>query len=77
MSQRKHHASTQTRQPTAGVDGFTWEEIEQMAKDSVVTARCIYCQAEVDVEPDAESYDCHECGGAGTVTSPLVKLGLV
>jgi len=59
------------------VDGFTWGQINEMAKDSVAAARCVYCQAEQEVEPHARKYHCCECGGAETVTSPLVKLGLV
>lgn len=59
------------------IDGFTWGEIRAMATDSVVTARCVYCQDEREVEADAEKYDCYECGGAETITSPLVKLGLI
>jgi len=48
-----------------------------MVVDSLVPARCTECGDEVDVEPDAEGYDCLSCGSVGTVTSPLVKLGLI
>lgn len=59
------------------VDGFTEAEIEVMVFDSVVQARCTACGDIRDVEPDARGYDCHECGAKRTVTSPLVKLGLI
>lgn len=60
------------------VDGFTWAEIEEMALDSVVQARCTECKAEYSVEPDARKYDCYDgCGAKGTVTSLLIKLGLM
>ena len=59
------------------IDGFTFDEIEHMSLDSVVTAKCSECGGEVEVEPDADKYDCHECGAKGSVTSPLRKLGLV
>ena len=58
------------------VDGFTVGEIEYFLIDSVVTARCSDCDCEHEVEPDAEDYDCQGCGALGTVTSPLIKLGL-
>lgn len=59
------------------VDGFSEEEIEQMVLDSIAQARCTECGDEMDVEPDAHGYDCQSCGAAGSVTSPLVKLGLI
>jgi len=59
------------------IDGYTWAEIEAMVHDATVVARCVYCQHELEIEPDARGYDCHECGGAETITSPLIKLGLV
>ena len=66
--------------PEAGektIDGFTRSDIERMAFDSVVQARCSECEDIADVEPDARDYDCHSCGAKGTVTSPLIKLGLI
>ncbi len=59
------------------VDGFTWAEIKLAVHDSIVTAVCDVCGSHIQVEPDAESYDCNECGAPGGVTSPLVKLGLM
>jgi len=59
------------------IDGYSFEEIERFVFDSVVQARCPYCKHEMDVEPDAENYDCHGCGAKGVITSPLVKLGLI
>jgi len=59
------------------IDGFTAVEIRHMATDSVVQARCDDCGAIYDVEPDAESYDCASCEAKGSVTSPLIKLGLI
>ena len=59
------------------IDGFTVAEIRGFSRDSVVTARCSECGEEHDVEPDAEAYDCDGCGTADSVTSPLVKLGLI
>lgn len=59
------------------IDGFTAVEIRHMALDSVVQARCDDCGAIHDVEPDAESYDCPSCDAKGSVTSPLIKLGLI
>jgi len=65
------------RDPDLTVDGFTEEEIERMVFDSVVDAKCTECGDLTQVEPDARGYDCHSCGGKGTVTSPLIKLGLI
>jgi len=59
------------------VDGFTVSEIQRMTLDSVVTARCSKCDFDHSVEPDAEGYTCQHCQSKGTVTSPLVKLGLI
>jgi DNA-directed RNA polymerase subunit RPC12/RpoP len=59
------------------VDGFTWAEIQEMTTNSIVTARCTECSECVSVEPDAREYDCESCGARRTVTSPLVKLGLI
>lgn len=59
------------------VDGFTFAELERMAYDDVVTARCTHCHAEHEVEPDAENYTCHKCKAPRAVTSPLRKLGLI
>lgn len=59
------------------VDGFTWYDIWGFALSNVVPARCECCETERDVEPDATNYDCFECGTPGSITSPLVKLGLV
>jgi len=59
------------------VDGFTYAEIELMVFDSVVTAKCDSCGDYCEVEPDARNYTCHCCGAPKSVTSPLVKLGLI
>jgi len=59
------------------VDGFTYEEIERMVFDSVVTARCDECGDYCEVEPDARNYTCHSCGAPKAVTSPLVKLRII
>lgn len=59
------------------IDGFSQAEIQRMAFESVIQARCSDCDDIQDVEPDARGYDCHSCGAQGTVTSPLVKLGLI
>lgn len=59
------------------IDGFTWAEIRAFVFDSVVTARCAACEAEHDVEPDAEDYTCESCQTEASVTSPLIKLGLI
>jgi hypothetical protein len=59
------------------VDGFTWAELYAVRTESIVCARCTVCAAEHDVEPDATDYDCQECGAKDTVTSPLVKVGLL
>lgn len=59
------------------IDGFTWEEIERMVFDSVVTARCRFCGDYSEVEPDARNYTCWSCGEKKAVTSPLVKLKLL
>jgi len=67
----------QHEDPDLTVDGFSEEEIERMIFDSVVEARCTECGDLRSVEPDARDYDCHECGAERSVTSPLIKLGLV
>jgi hypothetical protein len=59
------------------IDGFTGADLRTMFFDSVVFARCTECDHLVAVEPDAEDYDCPECDGKGTLTSPLVKLGII
>ena len=59
------------------IDSFTVAEIKAFSGDSVVTARCSECGEEHDVEPDATGYDCDRCGTEESVTSPLVKLGLI
>lgn len=59
------------------VDGFTWNEIEEFARDSTVQARCTECGDYAVVEPDARDYECASCGAEHSITSPLVKLGLV
>ena len=59
------------------VDGYTWAEIKAMFYDGVAQARCALCQEEQQVEPDARNYDCHSCGGKQSVSSPLVKIGLM
>ncbi len=59
------------------IDGFTVAEIVEMVVDSLIPARCTACGGYAHVEPDAEGYDCAECGASATVTSPLVKLGFV
>lgn len=65
--------------PTAeAIDGFTVADIERFVYDDVVDAVCTECGAFYEVEPDAKDYNCHAgCKARGTVTSPLVKLGLV
>lgn len=59
------------------VDGFTVGEIKEMAMDSVVTAICEVCYILHEVEPDARDYRCQECKTPRSVTSPLVKLGII
>lgn len=59
------------------IDGFTVGDIEVFVYDSVVDAVCDGCGAPHRVEPDASGYRCHECGGEGLVSSPLVKLSLI
>ena len=62
----------------AAVDGFTWREIRAMLTRGIATAVCAQCGHHYDVEPDARDYNCHEgCDALATVTSPLVKLGLI
>lgn len=63
--------------PDLTVDGFSEEDIERMFFDSVVDAKCTNCGDLAQVEPDARDYNCHYCGALGTVTSPLIKLGLI
>lgn len=45
--------------------------------DGMVEAVCSECGESHVVEPDARRYACAACGEKGTVTSPLVKLGLM
>ena len=60
------------------VDKFTWSDNAEMALESMILAKCSMCSAVYDVEPDASDYDCFEgCGTTGSVTSPLVKLGMI
>lgn len=59
------------------IDGFTVAEIAELLVESLIPARCSACGEIARVEPDAEGYDCANCCGEGTVTSPLIKLGLV
>ena len=59
------------------VDGFAVGDIEAFVYDSVVDAVCEACGASHRVEPDASGYQCQECGDEGSVSSPLVKLGLI
>lgn len=59
------------------VDGFSWDDVARFVLDDVVPARCSECGFERQVEPDAQLYDCFECGAEESVTSPLIKLGLV
>lgn len=59
------------------VDGFTVGEIKFFLIDSVVIARCACCECEHEVEPDAARYPCEGRGQFDSVTSPLVKLGLI
>ncbi len=66
-----------TNPDAIAIDGFTVAEIEVFIMDSVVEARCTSCDEITAVEPDARSYDCEWCEAKGSVTSPLVKLGLV
>ena len=66
------------KNPTAiAIDGFTVDQIIEMLVDSVATARCSVCNGEQSVEPDARDGACSSCGAIDTVTSPLIKLGLV
>ncbi len=59
------------------VDAFTWGDIERMKRRAVVEARCAYCRELVAVDRGAKNRDCPRCGGSETVSSPLVKLGVV
>lgn len=59
------------------VDGFTWREIDEFVRDSIVQARCTECGDYAGVEPDARDYECASCGAEHSITSPLVKLGLI
>jgi tRNA(Ile2) C34 agmatinyltransferase TiaS len=59
------------------IDGFTWGEIARMMLQDEVTARCASCKAEYEISPGDSGDHCRECGGRSTVTSPLVKLGLI
>ena len=56
---------------------YTYEELRDMILDSVVAAECSNCGCEHRVEPDASGYDCSACGAEGTVTSPLIIMGLM
>lgn len=59
------------------VDGFTVAQIEAFALDSLVEAVCSDCGERHTVEPDARGYRCWQCLTSGSITSPLVKLGLI
>ncbi len=59
------------------IDGFTVGEVKFFLIDSVVRARCSACGCEHEVEPDAEEYPCDGCAEEHSVTSPLIKLGLI
>lgn len=65
------------RENDIAVDGYTWAELRDMCFDGVVRARCVFCNDEWEVEPDARNYDCHSCGAKQSISSPLVKLGLI
>lgn len=60
-----------------GIDGFTEGELLTMLLDAIAIARCDACGEYAAVEPDARDYDCHACDAEHSVTSPLVKLGLI
>lgn len=66
-----------TNQSAEVIDGFTVADIDAFSFDGVVLARCTECGDEREVEPDARRYRCESCGAIGSVTSPLVKLGLI
>lgn len=59
--QSKRKTTERTRTERA-VDGFTREDVSVMSSDNLVTARCVYCESEKDVEPDARKS--RPCGGA-------------
>lgn len=59
------------------IDGFTVGDIAQMIERCLIPARCNACNEERRVQPDARGFDCLSCGSAGSVTSPLVKLGFI
>jgi len=71
------HEIDWTDERAHAIDGFNVGEIKFFLIDSVVTARCSACEYEHEVEPDAENYPCEGCGELSSVTSPLVKLGLI
>jgi len=52
-------------------------EAMESERDGWVHARCSSCGAEHKVEPDAEMFDCDECGAQESVTSPLRESGLI
>jgi len=56
---------------------WTESEIEEMVCDSIVqSTECIECGHSWSVEPDAENYECQDCG-KGKCHSPLIALGLI
>lgn len=59
------------------IDGFTMAELQAMVFDGVAFARCTECGDISVVETDARDYDCQLCQAEHSVTSPLVKLGLI
>lgn len=77
----KRHRIDWSNPDALAVDGFTVGEIADMALNSLpgacCPARCSECGAEQLVLPTASSCDCQSCGAFDTVTSPLVKLGIV
>ena len=56
---------------------WSFEELEEMVHEGIAIGICTECGAQHNVEPDAQGYDCFECGAEGTVTSPLVEAGFI
>ena len=58
-------------------EDLTDDDLLTMVLDAEAEAVCTECGAAHVVEPDASGYDCGECDGRETVTSPLVALGII
>lgn len=77
MTPKKELIRPRVNPDDEAIDGFTWEEIAIMSLDPIVDAICDRCGAHTEVPPMVCHVDCDECGAAASITSPLVKIGMV